>query len=137
MILLEAVDGGLASLGETAKQAVLFHLEKSFGIRKDDIPRKAAAFARAVEAIFGPGAAFLENLILERLGENMRVHVDWTRDSQFEFNDCVAQARRCFHQKRRNKNAEDGRGGDDVTVQVYLLDTPSGNGQRREVSTRG
>lgn len=52
-ILLEAVDWGLSSLGETPKQAIHFHLEKSFGVRKEEIPYKVEAFAGAVEEIFG------------------------------------------------------------------------------------
>jgi hypothetical protein len=68
-LLLEAVDEALASLGESSKQAIYFHIEKTFNIRKQEIPRKIEAFTLAVEKIFGPGANFLESLILKRLYE--------------------------------------------------------------------
>jgi hypothetical protein len=68
-ILLEAVEEGLSSLGDSPKQAIFFHLETSFKIRKDNIPANLTEFAKALEKIFGPGAFYLEKLILKRLYE--------------------------------------------------------------------
>jgi hypothetical protein len=68
-LLLEAVDEGLASIGESPKQAIYFHLEKDFNIQKQEIPYKIEAFVLAVEKIFGIGANFLESLMLKRLYE--------------------------------------------------------------------
>lgn len=68
-VLLEAIDYSLASLGDSSKQAIYFHLEKGFSIRKQEIPRNIQAFSLAVEKIFGLGANFLESLILKRLIE--------------------------------------------------------------------
>jgi hypothetical protein len=68
-LLLEAVDEGLASIGESPTQAIYFHLEKSFKIKKQETPHKTEAFTLAVEKIFGIGANFLEALILKRLYE--------------------------------------------------------------------
>jgi hypothetical protein len=66
-LLLEAVDEGLASLGESSKQAIYFHLEQSFNIKKQEIPINIEAFVLAVEKLFGIGASFLEALILKAL----------------------------------------------------------------------
>lgn len=52
-LLLEAVDEGLSSLGEPSKQAIYFHLEKGFNIKKQEIPYKITTFAKAVEKILG------------------------------------------------------------------------------------
>lgn len=68
-LLLEAVDASLASLGESSKQAIYYHLEKGFNIKKQEIPSNIGAFSCAVEKIFGLGANFLESLILKRLYE--------------------------------------------------------------------
>jgi hypothetical protein len=68
-LLLEAVDECLASLGESSKQAIYFHLEKGFNIQRQEIPFKIEAFIFAVEKIFGIGANFLELLILKGLYE--------------------------------------------------------------------
>ena len=65
--ILEAVQEGLAFLGESPKQAILFHLENTFKLRINDIPQNLEEFKRTLEKIFGPGASYLEKLILERL----------------------------------------------------------------------
>jgi hypothetical protein len=70
-ILLEAVDESLSSLGDSPRQAVLFHLEHSFKIKKERIPENITEFTRALEKIFGPGASYLEKLIVKRLHEKL------------------------------------------------------------------
>jgi hypothetical protein len=70
-ILLEAVDESLSSLGDLPRQAVLFHLECSFKIKKERIPENITEFTRALEKIFGPGAPYLEKLIVKRLHEKL------------------------------------------------------------------
>jgi len=70
-LLLEAVDESLFSLGVSSKQAIYFHLEKTFDINKQEIPYKIEEFANAVEKIFGLGAKFLEIRIMKRLYEKV------------------------------------------------------------------
>jgi len=70
-ILLEAVEEGLSSLGDSPKQAIFFHLEASFKISKDKIPANLTEFAKALEKIFGPGASYLERLIVKSLYEKL------------------------------------------------------------------
>lgn len=70
-ILLEAVEEGLSSLGDSPKQAIFFHLEASFEISKDNIPANLTDFSKALEKIFGPGAVYLEKLIAKRLYEKL------------------------------------------------------------------
>ena len=70
-ILLEAVEEGLSSLGDSPKQAIFFHLETSFKIKKDEIPANLTEFSKALEKIFGPGASYLERLIAKRLYEKL------------------------------------------------------------------
>ena len=69
--LLEAVEEGLSTLGDSPKQAILFHLENSFKIRKNEIPTNLTEFAKALEKIFGPGADYLEKLIARNLYEKL------------------------------------------------------------------
>ena len=68
-LLLESVDEGLSSLGESSKQAIYFHIEKRFNIKRREIPGNIAAFDQAIEKLFGLGASFLKTLILKRLLE--------------------------------------------------------------------
>ena len=66
-ILLEAVDEALSSLGDSPKQAIYFYLEKTFKIKKVEIPNKIDEFANAIENLFGQGAKHLEIQIMKRL----------------------------------------------------------------------
>jgi hypothetical protein len=103
-LLLEAVDEGLSSLGESSKQAIYFHLTKSFNIRRNEIPIKTERFAKAIEKIFGLGANFLEVLIMKRLHEKTGGEFDWNKP-EFSFADYIIAARREFEEKQKPKFA--------------------------------
>jgi len=75
-ILLEAIEESLSSLGDSPKQAIFFHLEKSFKIKKDSIPANLTEFAKALEKVFGPGAFYLEKLIVKRLYEKLELEFE-------------------------------------------------------------
>ena len=68
-LLLEAVDEALSSLGDSVRQAIYFHLERKFNIKKQEIPNKIEEFADAIEEIFGLGAKLLEIRIMKSLYE--------------------------------------------------------------------
>jgi hypothetical protein len=93
-LLLEAVDEGLASIGESSKQAIYFHLEKSFNIKKQEIPHKTEAFILAVERIFGAGASFLESLILKGLYEKTELKGKEDSFKGLTFTEVVAAMKR-------------------------------------------
>jgi len=63
-LLLEAVDEALSSLGDSVKQAIYFHLEETFKIKKQEIPDRIEEFTNAIEEIFGLGAKLLEIRIM-------------------------------------------------------------------------
>jgi hypothetical protein len=65
--LLEAIDEGFSLLGESPKQAVYFHLEKTFQMNRLDIPYRIEEFTDAIEKIFGTGAKILEIQIMRCL----------------------------------------------------------------------
>jgi hypothetical protein len=70
-ILLSAVDEGLCLLGDSSKKAILLHLETSFRLKKESIPFNLTEIKKALEDIFGPGAAYLEKIIVKRLYEKL------------------------------------------------------------------
>jgi hypothetical protein len=70
-ILVAAVEEGLSSLGDSSKEAILFHLETSFKIKKERIPENLQEFEKALEAIFGPGTQYLEKVIVRCLYEKL------------------------------------------------------------------
>ena len=71
-LLLEAVDGGLASLGSNAKQTIYSHLEREFNITKREIPDRIEEFVTAIEEIFGVGAQLIEIQIMKSLYGKVR-----------------------------------------------------------------
>jgi hypothetical protein len=66
-LFMEAVDEGLETLGESGKHMIFFHLDRSYSIKKHEIPKKPEAFAEGLEKIFGAGASVLERLIVRSL----------------------------------------------------------------------
>jgi hypothetical protein len=66
-VLMEAIDEGLSLLGESSKQAIYFHLEKTFKMNRVDIPYRIEEFTDAIEKIFGTGAKILEIQIMKCL----------------------------------------------------------------------
>jgi len=99
-LLLEAVDEGLSSLGESSKQAVYFHLKIGFNLKRHEIPYKIEDFADAIEKIFGLGASFLEILIMKRLYEKVGQPLKLQVSKDFTFTEYVAVVRRGFLEKR-------------------------------------
>jgi hypothetical protein len=100
-LLLEAVDEGLSSLGDSAKQAIYFHLEKTFNINKRDIPSKIEEFTDAIEKIFGLGAKPIEVLIMQRLYEKVGGIVEYPEHKDLVFAEYIAAARQSFLRTRK------------------------------------
>jgi hypothetical protein len=98
-LLLEAVDEALASLGDSARQAIYFHLENKFKVSKDEIPSHVDVFADGLEKIFGAGAKFLEIIIMKKLYERIGKPLEWDSSKELEFVDYVEAARRSFTKK--------------------------------------
>jgi hypothetical protein len=75
-VLLAAIDQGLSSLGDSPKQAIFYHLESSFQLKREEIPQNLTEFKLALDRIFGPGALFLEKLILKSLYEKLGLNFE-------------------------------------------------------------
>jgi nucleoside-diphosphate-sugar epimerase len=100
-LLLEAVDEGLSSLGDSAKYAIYFHLKKTFNINRRDIPSKIEQFADAIEKIFGFGAKPIEILIMRRLYEKVGWIVEYPEHKDLVFAEYIAAARQSFLRARK------------------------------------
>ncbi len=97
MLLLESVDEALSSLGDSGKQAIYFHLKKSFNIEKRDIPHKIEKFAGAIEKTFGLGSKFLEILIMKHLYEKVGQVFEYDQEQKdLVLIEYVAAAKRSF-----------------------------------------
>lgn len=95
-LLLEAVDESLTSLGDSAKQAIYFHLENKFKIERNEIPERIEDFGEGLQKIFGVGAQFLEILIMKKLYERIGQPLEWNKNKELIFTEYVATARRSF-----------------------------------------
>jgi hypothetical protein len=109
-LLLEAVDEQLTSLGESSKQALYFHLERGFNIKKQEIPEKTEAFVDAMERIFGQGADYLEILIMKRLHSKIGLDVRLSAPN-LTFIEYVEAAKRRYCQDKPQDKRETGRCG--------------------------
>lgn len=104
-VLLEAVDDALASLGDSAKQAIYFHLKSKFEIERNEIPRRIEDFVEGLEKIFGVGAQFLEILIMKELHERIEQPLRWDKSKELVFSEYVAVAKRSFLKERKRSQA--------------------------------
>jgi hypothetical protein len=84
-LLLEAINEALSSLGETPKTAIYFHLEKTFNIKKQEIPHRIEDFTSALEEIFGLGAMHLEILFMKHLHAKIGGVYEWVEPKDFTF----------------------------------------------------
>jgi len=107
-LLLEAVDEQLTSLGESSRQALYFHLERGFNIKKQEIPRKTEAFVDAMEKIFGQGADYLEILIMKRLHSKMGLDVKLSK-TNLTFIEYIEAAKRSYCRSKTEYKEESGR----------------------------
>jgi hypothetical protein len=103
-LLLEAIDEGLSSIGESSKQAIYFHLERGFNIKRQEFPDRIEDFKSAIEKIFGLGAGFLEILIMKRLYEKVGHPVKLQGPENFAFSEYVTAVKRSFLEKKETKN---------------------------------
>ena len=66
-LLIEAIDEHLLCLCESCRKAIYSHLNQQYGIKREEIPYKINEFAKALEEIFGSGAALVEIGIMKTL----------------------------------------------------------------------
>jgi hypothetical protein len=105
-LLLQAIDESLSSLGESSRQAIYYHLEKNFAIKKEQIPEKIEPFEDALKRIFGIGADFIETLIMKRLAEKVEPGANWQNPEIIRLSECVVTTKRSFLKKKNAQKIE-------------------------------
>jgi hypothetical protein len=91
--IIEAVDEGFSPFGHSSKQAIYFHLETTFKIKKQEIPYKIEEFADAIEQIFGAGAKLIEIRMIEALHKRIQDFVHLPKKGELVFTEYVANLR--------------------------------------------
>jgi len=66
--IMQCVDDGLKVLGDSGKKAIYYYLEKSFGLKRKEIPKKPEIFRKGLIFMFGEeGTDIIEKWIVEKL----------------------------------------------------------------------
>jgi hypothetical protein len=89
---LEAIDEGFLALGESVRQALYWHLENHFSLKRDEIPNKPKEFADALKNIFGAGAEVLFKIIVKRLYKKLNLTFEDVKG--WSFMDYIENARK-------------------------------------------
>jgi len=104
-LLREAIDEGLSLLGESAKQVVYFHLEKTFKMNRLDIPYRIEEFIDAIGRIFGTGAKILEIQIMKCLFKKVGCTIKhYPERNGLEFAEYVEAVK---HAKKKYENSNE------------------------------
>jgi hypothetical protein len=93
-LLLEAVDDAFSSLGTSCQKALYFHLEKTYNVKRNEIPYKLEEFADAIEKIFSVGASFLEIRIMTILYQKVGQIEHFLDREELVFTEYIAALRR-------------------------------------------
>jgi len=91
-VLLEAIDEAFSMLGESAKKAIYYQLEKTFMINREDIPYTIEEFSSAIEVLFGAGAKIVETMIMRCLYMKTNTKVD-LKQKDLTFTEYIAAAK--------------------------------------------
>jgi len=80
--LLHAIDDGLAVPGEIVRTAIYDRIERSYQLRREEIPEKLPTFHKALQDLLGASATkVMEKLIAKNLYRplelNFTEHADW------------------------------------------------------------
>lgn len=102
LILLDSIDDALLSLGESARQAIYFHIEKNFQVDREEIPLELERFQIALEKIFGVGARYIEILIMRNLCGRVGRSLQFGKNEQLEFIKYVAAAKQGYYERCPN-----------------------------------
>jgi len=81
-VLLQAIDQGLAIPGEIVRAAIYERIERSYQLKREEIPEKLETFHLALQDLLGGAARVMEKLIAKNLyrglGLNFTEHANWS-----------------------------------------------------------
>ena len=82
-VLVEAVNEGLLTLGESGMKAIYFHIQSVTSVKREDIPDNLEALQKGLEKIFGEGAKMIETAIVRSLCQKLGVQPKEDKDKSF------------------------------------------------------
>ena len=63
----------MASVGESSRQAIFWHIEQFYGVKREEIPMNPIEFKKSLESLFGPGAVILERSIIAEIRSEFKI----------------------------------------------------------------
>ncbi|MDG6994569.1 MAG: hypothetical protein JRN52_01490 [Nitrososphaerota archaeon] len=87
--IIECIDKGMASIGESATKAILWHIEQNSHLKLKEISSKPEQFVNALKDILGPGATTVERLIVREVNSTFKI-----TGKVESFTEAVARARK-------------------------------------------
>jgi uncharacterized protein YdiU (UPF0061 family) len=93
-VLIEALDQGLLTLGESGMKAIYFHIQNITSVKREDIPDNLEAVQKGLEKIFGEGAKVIETAIIRSLCQKLGIQPKEGKDKSFveKINDALKAA---------------------------------------------
>ena len=82
--LIQAVDEGLMSFGESVKKIIYFHLKNRYSIGREDIPKKPECFILAIQSLLGMGASSMAILVLKILCKKYGLNYEFLSHRDFQ-----------------------------------------------------
>jgi protein-disulfide isomerase-like protein with CxxC motif len=82
-VLIEALDQGLLTLGESGMKAIYFHIQNVTSVKKEDIPDNLEALQKGLEKIFGEGAKVIEAAIVRSLCQKLGIQYEEGKNESF------------------------------------------------------
>ena len=96
IILLEAIDETLKSLGEPVKNTIYMQLQNSFEISKEEIPDKIAEFTTFIQRIFGTAAYRIEAKLIKAVCKKLGNNSDYESQTL----ECMSFKEYCYSLRR-------------------------------------
>ncbi|XHH08732.1 MAG: hypothetical protein ACFCUE_14370 [Candidatus Bathyarchaeia archaeon] len=110
LMLLEAIDETLSTLGESVKKSIYFHLETTYQIQRQQIPCKIMDFSNSLEKMFGLGARFIEISIMKRFYPKIKQSCSGVTPklvfTDFSFTEYIEFMDKEYHTKRKTEKIE-------------------------------
>ncbi|MBC7130682.1 hypothetical protein H5T51_05635 [Candidatus Bathyarchaeota archaeon] len=82
-------------LGESGRNVVYYHLQHSYGIKKDDILDHPEALMKCLRNIFGSGAVVIENSIIKILYQ--KLGMEYVEKKGCSFMQYLEDAKKAFN----------------------------------------
>lgn len=99
-LISDSIKEGLERLGHNMAHTILYHIEKTERISRQEVIHNIDLFARGLQRIFNEGAKIIEGLIIEKLNENLGLNKALNTDKTLQ--EYVEEARSTLLFEKKN-----------------------------------